>query len=228
MNQAMFSFGKFYSLQGERSNYSVWELSLFIMIGAAGGIIGSLFNYFNSQLFIQRQKRISGRRALEFSEVILVCLLYSAFSFGLPMLWQKCTFLPVSGFANDQESDLVYKLVPLYCPKMTHYNELASLYLVDSDTAVKQLFHFKETGGTIDSTLSSMALIYFFVPYILIACITCGLSIPSGMFVPSLLSGAAFGRLIGHLLHGIDKTRGTFADAGTYALMVIYNHSLLH
>lgn len=39
------------------------------------------------------------------------------------------------------------------------------------------------------------------------------------MFVPSLLSGSAFGRLVGHLLHKFDKTRGTFADSGTYALM---------
>jgi chloride channel 7 len=39
------------------------------------------------------------------------------------------------------------------------------------------------------------------------------------MFVPSLLSGAAFGRLLGHLLHKLDNTRGTFADSGTYALM---------
>lgn len=39
------------------------------------------------------------------------------------------------------------------------------------------------------------------------------------MFVPSLISGAAFGRLIGHLLHKLDNTRGTFADSGTYALM---------
>jgi len=39
------------------------------------------------------------------------------------------------------------------------------------------------------------------------------------MFVPSLLSGAAFGRLVGHLLHKLDNTRGTFADSGTYALM---------
>ena len=216
----MFSFGKFYSLQGERSNYSVWELSLFIMIGAAGGIIGSLFNYLNSTLFIRRQKWIKNDRTLQFFEVVLVCVLYSVFSFSLPMFWRKCTFLPMAGFANDQESDLASKLVPLYCPKDTHYNELASLYLVDSDTAVKQLFHFKETGGTTDSTLSSVALLHFFVPYILVACLTCGLSIPAGMFVPSLLSGAAFGRLIGRILHAMDKTRGTFADAGTYALMV--------
>jgi chloride channel 7 len=40
-NTAMFSFGEFYSLQGERSNYSVWELSLFMLLGAMGGLIGA-------------------------------------------------------------------------------------------------------------------------------------------------------------------------------------------
>jgi chloride channel 7 len=33
------------------------------------------------------------------------------------------------------------------------------------------------------------------------------------------MSGAAFGRLVGHILHKLDNTRGTFADSGTYALM---------
>jgi hypothetical protein len=40
----------------------------------------------------------------------------------------------------------VDKLVSLYCDKQTHYNELASLYLTDPDTAIKQLFHFREVG----------------------------------------------------------------------------------
>ena len=51
------------------------------------------------------------------------------------------------------------------------------------------------------------------------ATITYGIAVPSGLFVPSLLSGAAFGRLFGHLLHKLDHTSGTFADSGTYALM---------
>ena len=48
------------------------------------------------------------------------------------------------------------------------------------------------------------------------------ISVPRGLFVPSLLSQVlhlAFGRLCGHLLHKLDHTSGTFADSGTYALM---------
>jgi H+/Cl- antiporter ClcA len=43
-NAAMFSFGEFFSLEGETSNYSVWELNLFILIGCMGGLIGASFN----------------------------------------------------------------------------------------------------------------------------------------------------------------------------------------
>ena len=45
----------FHSLQGEKSNYSVWELSLFMLIGSLGGIIGACFNSFNLQLFHWRR-----------------------------------------------------------------------------------------------------------------------------------------------------------------------------
>ena len=43
-----------------------------------------------------------------------------------------------------------------------------------------------------------------------------GIAIPSGLFVPSLLSGAAFGRLFGNLLH---KLYPELAFSNTYALV---------
>ena len=43
-----------------------------------------------------------------------------------------------------------------------------------------------------------------------------GIAIPSGLFVPSLLSGAAFGRLLGNLGH---KVSPTLAFSNTYALI---------
>lgn len=39
----MFSFGAFYSLEGQGggANYDVWELVMFTLVGAAGGAIGT-------------------------------------------------------------------------------------------------------------------------------------------------------------------------------------------
>jgi len=138
----------------------------------------------------------------------------------LPVLWSACTPLPVDmKHWTDQEKQLVTELNPLYCNKGTHYNELASLYLVDSDRAIKQLFHFREIGDHSVGTFSSATLFLFCLPYITMACITSGITVPAGLFVPSLLGGAGVGRLVGHILHKFDQTKGTFADSGTYALV---------
>ncbi|CAN0369761.1 unnamed protein product, partial [Scytosiphon promiscuus] len=113
------------------------------------------------------------------------------------------------------------ELVAYNCDPDTEYNEVASLFLSDADTAIRQLFHFRESGRREISTFSSGALFVFFVPYTIMGCLTYGIAVPSGLFVPSLLSGAAFGkcstaffirRLCGHLLHKLDDTSGTFAD----------------
>ena len=218
-NRAMFSFGEFYSLQGEQSNYSVWELGMFMLVGVLGGIIGAYFNFFVMQIFQWRERNMN-TKLLKLVEVLLVVSVMSAIALFSPLLWHKCTPLPVVTSAwSDQERRLVADLVPLYCDAASEYNELASLYLADSDVVIRQLFHFREVGDQNDLTFTSGSLFLFFVPYLIMACVTYGTAVPAGMFVPSLTSGAAFGRLIGHLLHTMDNTRGTFADGGTYALM---------
>jgi chloride channel 7 len=127
----MFSFGEFYSLQGEKSNYSVWELSLFMLIGSMGGLIGACFNSFNLQLFQWRNRNLKKRPIIwRLFEALGVVIVMSLFAFLLPLLWTKCTPLPVDmeGW-SDQEKILVKELVSMYCQKDSQYNELASLYL---------------------------------------------------------------------------------------------------
>ena len=143
---AMFSFGEFFSLEGEESNYSVWELSFFILIGCMGGVIGALFNYVNTKVFNLRETYTKTAR-LRLVEVLAITAIYTIIAYFLPLAWSKCTALPVDMEEwSDQEKTLVELLVPLYCDSDSEYNELASLYLTDSDTAIKQLFHFREIG----------------------------------------------------------------------------------
>lgn len=218
---AMFSFGEFFSLQGEKSNYSLWEFSMFLVVGILGGLIGATFNYLNGKVnLFRRTTSLRSVASFKLLEVLLITVVMSLITCLLPYLWTKCTPLPVDmkGW-SEQEKTLVMELNPLYCNADTEYNELASLWLTDSDGAIKQLFHFREIGDHKVSTFSSAGLFLFAVPYVLMACVTAGSAVPAGLFVPSLLSGAAFGRLVGHLLHKADQTRGTFADSGTYALM---------
>ena len=218
--EKLFSFGEFNSISGDNSNFAIWELSLFIMIGCLGGLIGAVFNAANEHLTIWRMKNVNQSKMRRFLEVICVSMAMSLISFVMPLVWNRCTELPtdMQDWSN-QEKNLVEALVPFQCEPGKEYNEVASLIFTDADTAIKQLFHFREAGQDDSSTFSSAALFLFFLPYIAMATITYGIAVPSGLFVPSLLSGAAFGRLFGHLLHKLDHTNGTFADSGTYALM---------
>ncbi len=216
----MFSFGEFSGNRQEgKGSYSVWELGLFVVIGCMGGFIGAAFNSLNELMTRWRMRHITtGTRKL--IEVVLITAFMSITAFGAPLLWRQCTPLPVDTVGwSQQDKQLVGQLVSFNCNPKTEYNQVASLYFTDADTAIRQLFHFYESGDTNSVTFSSGALLIFFVPYICLACITYGITVPSGLFVPSLLSGAAFGRLFGHLLHKLDRSSGTFADSGTYALI---------
>jgi chloride channel 7 len=216
----LFSLGDFNS--GDSSNFSIWELSLFVLVGCFGGMIGAVFNAANEHITLWRMRRVNHSKLYRFIEALLVGVLVSTISFLVPLLWGKCTDLPtdMQDWTN-QEKKLVESLVPFQCVPGKEYNEVASLIFTEADTAIKQLLHFRESGSTFGDTrtFSSGALFMFFVPYIVTAAVTYGIAIPSGLFVPSLLSGAAFGRLVGHLLHRLDPTNGLFADSGTYALI---------
>ncbi|KAL3779128.1 hypothetical protein HJC23_003112 [Cyclotella cryptica] len=216
----LFSFGEFTAIGDGTSNFSVWELLLFILIGCLGGLIGACFNAGNEHLTIWRMKNVNFSKKRRLVEVFFMSILVTTVSFVMPLLWNRCTELPtdMQDWTN-QEKELVNSLVPFYCIPGKEYNEVASLFFCEADVAIRQLFHFRETGETDSSTFSSAALFLFFIPYITLASLVYGIAVPSGLFVPSLLSGAAFGRLFGHLLHKLDHTSGTFADSGTYALM---------
>lgn len=65
--------------------------------------------------------------------------------------------------------------------------------------------------------LSVGSLIVFTVFYFGLACVTYGIAVPSGLFVPSLLLGAAFGRLYGQILQRMLDL--SLSQAGVYSLI---------
>ena len=55
----LFSFREFTSIGDKSSNFSVWELGLFILIECPGGLIGACFNAGNEHLTIWRMKHVN-------------------------------------------------------------------------------------------------------------------------------------------------------------------------
>jgi chloride channel 7 len=92
------------------------------------------------------------------------------------------------------------------------YNDLATLFFNTQDDAIRNLFSSQTKS---EYTVSS--LITFVVCFYFLAVITYGISCPVGLFVPGILCGAAYGRLVG--IYVADIQRHKHIDEGTYALL---------
>ena len=205
----LFSFGNFLFEEG-MSSFAVYELMLFVALGVIGGLIGAIFNDTNERLSKWRQKRVNHSKEYRFLEVVILSVTVSLTMFLLPLLWRKCTPLPdLNDKDNEEELELLNELVQFTCPP-GFYNELASLFFCEPGVAIRQLFHLHKHA------FSDLALVLFFIPYISLAVVVYGIAVPSGLFVPSLLSGAAFGRLVGNQLLRVYPN---LAFSNTYALV---------
>lgn len=134
--------------------------------------------------------------------------------YGLPFL-AKCTpcdpSLPESVCpTNDRSGN--YK--QFNCPK-GYYNDLATLLLTTNDDAVRNIF---STNTPYEYQPTSILI--FFALYCILGLITFGIAVPSGLFLPIILMGSGYGRLLGIIMGphtNIDH--GLFAVLGAASLM---------
>jgi chloride channel 7 len=216
---SMFAFGLFENLhlQEGRANYFVYELPIFVAIGILGGILGALFNHINEVVSIYRKKHLNPFKWKRMIELVTITIIMAFLSFILSIMWQVCTPIPDdTSNLSKQNIDLLGSLVEFQC-KAGEYNQLASIFFTSGDMAMRQLFHMREVDGIGENSFTTGPLILFFIPYFFMAAITSGVLAPAGLFVPTLLSGAALGRLIGHWLNCAFPEY--VADSGTYALI---------
>ncbi|KAH9513089.1 H(+)/Cl(-) exchange transporter 7 [Bulinus truncatus] len=174
----LINFGTF-----EGVNYKFVDFFIVILMGVIGGLLGALFNHLNLKLTVFRMKYVQ-RKWQKVLETMMVAMYTAAFAFILIFNTNDCK--PIE---NDSESTLVQ----FFC-KDGEYSSTARLFFDTPEATVKHLFH------NIPGTYQLGTLSIFASGYFLLACWTYGLSIPSGLFIPSLLIGAAWGRIVGILL----------------------------
>lgn len=93
------------------------------------------------------------------------------------------------------------------------YNDLATLFFNTQDDAIRALF-----SARTKSEFTVGSLLVFAVLFFALAVLSYGLAVPTGLFVPSILCGAAYGRLVGVFV--ADMHPGSHViDEGTYALL---------
>lgn len=199
-NPGLINFGRFDS---DSVAYNIYEIPLFIAMGAIGGLLGALFNVLNYWLTIFRIRYIH-RPCLRVMEAMLVAAVTATVSFTMIYFSNDCQPL---GPEDTEEYPL-----QLFCAD-GEYNSMAKAFFNTPERSVRSLFH-NQPGTYNPLTLGLFTLTYFFL-----ACWTYGLAVSAGVFIPSLLIGAAWGRLFGILLASSTSSDSTWADPGKYALI---------
>lgn len=203
----MFSFGDFTSTGQNQRSYVAIELVAFTGMGCLGGAIGALFNSCNRRLTQFRMQHITApwQRVLE---AALIAAVMAGLAYLLPLSMGSCQVVPkASNYANS--------VVQFYCAD-GEYNDMATFFFAPSEDAIRMLFHF-ETEDALQPAFNPAGLCVGFVIYAAMTCITYGIAVPSGLFVPSLLTGSALGRALGELINVMAGSRAV--DPGTYSLI---------
>ncbi|BFZ17897.1 hypothetical protein BsWGS_20936 [Bradybaena similaris] len=167
-------------------NYRIYELLIVVCMGAIGGLLGALFNHINYKLTIFRMKYVQ-RGWQKVLEVLMVAAYTPCFAFLLIFFSNDCRDLTDN---KDNKGDTDSVLVQFFCGD-GNYSSSAKLFFDTPEATVRHLLH-NEPGTYQIVTLSIFATGYFFL-----ACWTYGLSVPSGLFIPGLLVGSAWGRIVG-------------------------------
>ena len=211
------SFGGLISFGPPTSQpYRVWETPFFLVLGVVGGLVGALFNALNAKLSHWRRdflaSRPLGRMWYRALEAVAVSLLTATLAFWLPVIFNECAPIPqpndeAAKHALGANGELYY--IKFKCNNGT-YNQMASAIFGGSEVVIKGFFH---NTASVDPL---MLVVYFFVIFFL-ACLTYGIAVPSGLFVPCILTGCAYGRLWGELLRA-HVFPNSDIHAGTYAL----------
>ncbi|XVF60957.1 hypothetical protein PTKIN_Ptkin08bG0089300 [Pterospermum kingtungense] len=196
-----------YDVSAAKVTYSAPDVLAVILLGIIGGIFGSLYNYLVDKV-LRTYSIINERGAtVKILLVITISLLTSICSYGLPWL-ATCIPCPTDASASCPNTDISGNYKSFQCPS-GHYNDLASLFLNTNDDAIRNLL---STSTVKEFHISSLFI--FFIAVYCLGVITYGIAIPSGLFIPVILAGACYGRLVGRLFEPISKL-----DVGLFALL---------
>uniref|UniRef100_A0A8B9K5D8 Chloride channel 6 n=1 Tax=Astyanax mexicanus TaxID=7994 RepID=A0A8B9K5D8_ASTMX len=216
----LLNFGEFKCPDGDK-NCHLWtavDLAFFVLMGVVGGLLGAMFNCINKRLAKYRMRNVHPKaKFIRVLESLLVCMVTSVVVFMASMTLGECRDLasPTHFFYLSLTlKDVNSSIRQFFCSNKT-YNDMATLFFNPQEIAIHQLFHQ-------DATFSPVTLSLFFVLYFLLSCWTYGVSVPSGLFVPSLLCGASLGRLVANVLKmnlGMHIYSGTFALIGAAAFL---------
>ncbi|KAL3623965.1 hypothetical protein CASFOL_032781 [Castilleja foliolosa] len=209
-------FGKggliMYDVTSANISYHLNDVPPVLLLAVVGGILGSIYNFLLNKLLCIyssiNQKGIAYKIALAcFISISTSCLL-----FGLPWI-ASCRPCPSDALEPCPTIGRSGNYKKFQCPP-GYYNDLASLFFNTNDDAIKNLFS-KNT----DTEFHHSSMLIFFATCFLLSAFSYGIVAPTGLFVPVIVTGAAYGRFVGMCVGSTNLNHGLFAVLGSASLL---------
>ncbi|KAI4342755.1 hypothetical protein MLD38_027340 [Melastoma candidum] len=199
-----------------QEDYSFQELLPMAVIGVIGGLLGALFNQLTLYVTYWRQNYLHKRgNRVKIIEACIISVLTSIISFGLPLL-RRCSPCPeadpTAGIECPRPPGMYGNYVKFYCRNDREYNDLATIFFNTQDDAIRNLFSAKTVHE-----FSAPSLLSFLVMFYTLAVVTYGTAVPAGQFVPGIMIGSTYGRLVGMFV--VKFYHKPNIEEGTYALL---------
>lgn len=193
--------------------YHVGDLLPVTLVGVIGGVLGSLYNHLlHKVLRLYNLINEKGRLA-KLALALAVCVFTSAGLYLLPFAVPCTPCDPAFGDACPTTGKSG-NFKQFNCPA-GHYNDLASLLHATNVDATRNIFSTVTAG---EFRLDS--LLIFFAIYCVLGLFTFGIAVPSGLFLPIILMGSAYGRILALVLaRFVHIDHGLYAVLGAAALM---------
>jgi len=217
---SVISLGNFHSDNQNIFLNRVEEIPLYILVAVVGGILGGVFCQCWKFLQILRKrffKEPTARRLWNLDQVVVVSLITSALMYYIPLMEWTCRRVDINDDLIEDKSIFdPWKFHPHQFDCPTGYiNEVATIFFGSREEAIASILtdpmQFKPR------TLWCVGLSFF-----VLMTLTLGVSIPSGIFMPTFLIGSSLGGAAGMsfqqwLGHGLSPS--TFALLGAAALL---------
>ncbi|KAL9189857.1 LOW QUALITY PROTEIN: hypothetical protein ACHAXT_009532 [Thalassiosira profunda] len=221
-NYSIISMGTYQTPDDNFFVNRIEEVPLYILVGLAGGLLGGFFSA--SYLWLRRNitsrfpRAGEGRAKWQLFEVAVVSVLSSLVIFYLPTVSWACKDTPEADVQNFEANSrnvtaAIEATKRFFCPP-GQINEMATVMFGSRITAIKDIV--SDPSAFQQQTLLSVGFAFY-----VLTIITFGTAMPSGIFTPTVLIGAALGGACGNAFHHIDPeiAPSTFSLLGVAAAL---------
>ncbi|KAA8530108.1 hypothetical protein F0562_004818 [Nyssa sinensis] len=203
-----------FDVSGISVRYHVMDIIPVAIIGVIGGVLGSLYNYLLHKVLRLYNLINEKGRIHKLLLSLTVSLFTSACLYGLPFLASCRPCDPSLTESTCPSTGWTGNFKQFNCPN-GYYNDLATLLLTTNDDAVRNIFSINTA-----TEFNLISLIIFFALYCILGIFTFGIAVPSGLFLPIILMGSAYGRILGIAIGGYTNIdQGLYAVLGAASLM---------